>query len=326
MARSDLLLNLVTAGTSGDSKLFERTVEAIIAEERNKQHHILADRLTEGLRSSSNANKISSRFVNEDLRKLYHEINPTRKLNDLILTKLVKQVCDELVEEQHRYELLQSYNLEPRHRMILTGPPGNGKTSLAEALAHELMIPMYVVRYEGIIGSYLGETANKLNKLFEFVRTQRCLLFFDEFDAIGKERGDQHETGEIKRVVSSLLLQIDELPSHVVVVTATNHPELLDRAVWRRFQLRLSLPKPEKTQIEQWVENFRIRFENPLGYSNRTLSEKLYGLSFGEIEQFFLDIQRRYVLALPSSDMKTIIRERLKQWEAIFETNSDELE
>lgn len=326
MARSDLLLNLVTAGTSGDSKLFERTVEAIIAEERNKQHHILADRLTEGLRSSSNANKISSRFVNEDLKKLYHEINPTRKLDDLILTKLVKQACDELVEEQHRYELLQSYNLEPRHRMILTGPPGNGKTSLAEALAHELMIPMYVVRYEGIIGSYLGETANKLNKLFEFVRTQRCLLFFDEFDAIGKERGDQHETGEIKRVVSSLLLQIDELPSHVVVVTATNHPELLDRAVWRRFQLRLSLPKPEKTQIEQWVENFRIRFENPLGYSNRTLSEKLYGLSFGEIEQFFLDIQRRYVLALPSSDMKTIIRERLKQWEAIFETNSDELE
>ena len=92
------------------------------------------------------------------------------------------------------------------------------------------------MRYEAVIGSFLGETSGRLKKLFDFVRTHQCVLFFDEFDTLGKERGDVHETGEIKRVVSSLLLQIDALPSHVVVVTATNHAELLDRAVWRRFQ------------------------------------------------------------------------------------------
>ena len=91
-----------------------------------------------------------------------------------------------------------------------------------------------MVRYETLIGSFLGETAMRLAQLCAQARGQRCLLFFDEFDVIGKERGDQHETGEIKRVVSSLLLQIDQLPSHVLVVTATNHSELLDRAVWRR--------------------------------------------------------------------------------------------
>src|SRR3712207_6872521 len=96
-----------------------------------------------------------------------------------------------------------------------------------------------------MIGSYLGETAGRLKRVFEYARTTPCVLFFDEFDTIGKERGDVHETGEIKRVVSSLLLQIDALPSYVTVVVASNHPELLDRAVWRRFQLRLYLPPPK---------------------------------------------------------------------------------
>jgi len=96
------------------------------------------------------------------------------------------------------------------------------------------------VRYEAVVGSFLGETSSRLRRLFDFARTHPCVLFFDEFDTLGKERGDVHETGEIKRVVSSLLLQIDALPSYVVVVTATNHPELLDRAVWRRFQMRLT--------------------------------------------------------------------------------------
>ena len=101
---------------------------------------------------------------------------------------------------------------------MLEGAPGNGKTSLAEAIAAETMVPFYSVRYEGIVSSFLGETASRLDHVFEFARTRRCLLFFDEFDTIAKERADTHETGEIKRVVSTLLLQIDRLPSHVIVV------------------------------------------------------------------------------------------------------------
>ncbi|PDO10328.1 MAG: AAA family ATPase [Candidatus Reconcilbacillus cellulovorans] len=318
MARADLLLNLVVAGSKGDAQLFRRTVEALIAEERSKQHHVLADRLAESLKSLTSSREAPG-FLNEGTRNLLYEIVPKKDLDDLILPENVRNACVELIEEQHRCDLLRSYNLEPRHRVILVGPPGNGKTSLAEALAGALMVPMYIVRYEGIVGSYLGETANRLKRLFEFVRTQRCVLFFDEFDAIGKERGDKHETGEIKRVVSSLLLQIDDLPSHVVVVTATNHPELLDKAVWRRFQLRLFLPKPEKPQIEAWLERFRASFDRPLGHSVRTIAEKLYGLSFSEIEEFGLDVRRRYVLSLPDSDLRSIVRSCLKQWEGRFQ-------
>ena len=155
----------------------------------------------------------------------------------------------QLIEEQQRASLLRSHSFEPRHRVLLVGPPGNGKTSLAEAIAESLAVPLFIVRYEAMIGSFLGETAGRLKRVFDYARTTPCVLFFDEFDAVGKERGDTHETGEIKRVVTSLLMQIDELPSYVVVIAATNHAELLDRAVWRRFELRLSLPAPTEKQL-----------------------------------------------------------------------------
>jgi SpoVK/Ycf46/Vps4 family AAA+-type ATPase len=203
--------------------------------------------------------------------------------------------------------------LEARHRLLLCGPPGNGKTSLAEAIAEALALPLVVVRYEGVIGSYLGETANRLRAIFDFVRTRECVLFLDEFDTLGKERGDVHETGEVKRVVSSLLLQIDDLPDHVVVITATNHPELLDRAVWRRFQVRLLLPAPSHAQVAEWLRRFQARVDEPLGYEAVSLARRLKGLSFGEIEDFTADIARRKVLSAPAVKLKAIVTSQLSQ-------------
>jgi SpoVK/Ycf46/Vps4 family AAA+-type ATPase len=243
-------------------------------------------------------------------------------MDDLILSDIIRATCKELVEEQSRSDLLRSHNLEPRHRILLAGPPGNGKTSLAEALAAELAVPLLVVRYESVIASYLGETAVRLSRLFEQVRTRQCVLFFDEFDVVGKERGDIHETGEIKRVVSSLLLQIDALPSYVIVVTATNHPELLDRAVWRRFQIRLELPAPTHKQAEEWFRRFEDRMGEKLGVSVSTLAKSLKGANFSELEQFGQDIQRRYVLSLPQANMQQIIKERLSQWEYRYSLTS----
>jgi SpoVK/Ycf46/Vps4 family AAA+-type ATPase len=320
MSRADLLVSLVKAGSQGDQHLLRTTVEAIAAEERAKHHHLLADKLVANLRGS-----VPGPRPTEVLRSfdgghggLLYEIEPRRSLDSLLLTNPVLTACRELVEEQHRKELLRSYGVEPRHRVLLAGPPGNGKTSLAEAIASELMLPLFVVRYEAVIGSFLGETSGRLKRLFDFVRTHQCVLFFDEFDTLGKERGDTHETGEIKRVVSSLLLQIDALPSHVIVVTATNHAELLDRAVWRRFQLRLALPAPAAAQKEQWFMRLQQRLDAPLGMTPKTLAAKLRASSFSDLEQFCEDIQRRYVLALPSADLKSIVAERLKQWQARF--------
>ena len=320
MSRADLLVSLVKAGSQGDQQLLRTTVEAMAAEERAKHHHQLADKLVENLKGPKPGLRSADvvRSFDGGHGGLLFEVEPRRTLVSLLLNEAVATACRELVEEQQRKDLLRSYGVEPRHRVLLSGPPGNGKTSLAEAIATELLVPLFVVRYEAVIGSFLGETSGRLKRLFDFVRTHQCVLFFDEFDTLGKERGDTHETGEIKRVVSSLLLQIDALPSHVVVVTATNHAELLDRAVWRRFQLRLAVPAPTVAQKEEWFARLQKRLDAPLGMTPKALAAKLQASSFSDLEQFCEDIQRRYVLALPAANLKSIVVERLKQWRARF--------
>ena len=326
MARADLLLDLVKAGSQGDRTRFQKSVQALAADERAKRHTILADRLLAHLKTDVNGSlgSPSPPSVRGGTGPLVMELAPAHCLGEMILPNDTDEVIRELVEEQFRADLLRSYNLEPRNRVLLAGPPGNGKTTLAEAIANALSVPFLVVRYESVIGSYLGETAQRINQVFEYAKARQCVLFFDEFDAIGKERGDRQETGEIKRVVSSLLLQVDALPTYVVVVAASNHPELLDRAVWRRFQIRLELPMPSQSQIEEWFKRFEHRTQRTLGRSPRSLARSLRGLSFAEIEDFGTDVLRRTVLNGPNSDPEKITAHRLRHWEKRFSMSGDE--
>jgi AAA+ superfamily predicted ATPase len=314
MARSDLLIDLVDAEFRGDKQRFRILVEAIIAEERSNQHHLVADRLSELITTTGSSDLIRRDESATRVSDLVLDVIPKRQLATLQLAGGVRGAVEELIEEHKRSELLRSHNLEPRNRVLLDGLPGNGKTSLAEAIATETMLPFYVVRFEGVISSFLGETASRLDAVFEFVRTRRCVLFFDEFDTLAKERADTHETGEIKRVVSTLLLQIDRLPAHVIVVCSTNHPELLDRAAWRRFQLRLELDAPSRSDATRFLETLQLRLGGDLGLAPRTLADKLKGASYAELEQFALDVRRRLVLALPDGDAAAIARTRIEQW------------
>jgi len=321
MARSDLLVTLVEAGAKGDRTLLRHTVEAIVAEERSKQHHNYADRLLKAFDNSKvdkMRNVMFARQAPERDNEYLDEIRPSREIESLMLPEHVKRSVLELVAEQHRMELLRAHGLEPRHKVMLAGPPGNGKTSLAEALAYELGVPFFVVRYDAIIGSFLGETASRLRSVFDFVRRRPCVIFFDEFDALGKERGDTHETGEIKRVVSSLLMQIDALPSHNIVLAATNHPELLDRAVWRRFQLRLELPNPSPDQILAWLERYLATIpEFPAG-AFLQIVKHMGDVSFSEVEQFCLNVKRQWVLSIGSQPINKIIANELKLWQSRY--------
>ena len=332
MARADLLLNLIKYALSGNKPMVRKVAEAIAAEERGKNHTILADKLEAELQKNfsdfaqSNSNGINR--IQNDFRaeNLVTEIHPQKRMDSLILPKNVILQCEQYIQEQYRVDLLRSYGLEPRNRILLIGAPGNGKTSLAEAIAESLMMPLYVVKYDSIIGAYLGETASRLRKLIDFASSRKCVLFFDEFETLGKERGDTHETGEIKRVVSSLLLQIDDLPSHVTIIGATNHPELLDMAVWRRFQIRMNLPMPTRANVSLWLEKFQQKHNIDFGFSSETIAKKLLGANYSEIEEFGLSILRRHVLSLPDMNIKEIVTEELKNWSnrtAKVETNNN---
>ncbi len=233
-------------------------------------------------------------------------------MTTLFLEPSTRKACLKLVEEQGCADVLRAHGIEPRHRILLFGPPGNGKTSLAESLSSELTLPLFTVRYDAVVTSYLGETAKRLRKLFDFVRTEPCVLFFDEFDAIGKERGDLHETGEIKRVVTTLLLQLDDLPSYCVVVAATNHPELLDRATWRRFEIKLKLDHPSNEQMISYFAYRLSEFNDTSGYSAKRLNSIVAPRSFSDAEDFFLDLHRRYALAQGRISFRKIVTERVK--------------
>ena len=315
MARGDLLISLVQASTEGDLNKVRSTAEAIIADERVKNHHILADRLTRAMANGNHPRKMEfAGSSSQRWRDYAIEFVPRRRLEDIVLPDITRQACRELIEEQHRASVLRAHSLEPRHRVLLIGPPGNGKTSLAEAIAESLAVPFIVIRYEAVIGSYLGETASRLKHVFDYARTTPCVLFFDEFDAIAKERGDTHETGEIKRVVTSLLMQVDALPSYTVTVAATNHAELLDRAVWRRFQVRLELKAPSERELTKYFDTFVRTFDRPLGYSAATLASHLGRMSYAEAEEFCLDVRRRIVLGMGRNSLKKEVGDALKLW------------
>lgn len=315
MARSDLLLSIVRAGAAGDRAALRSSVEAAVAEERGKNHHILADRLQRALSTVTvTPPTVSSGTVNQAGKDTILETTPRRRLDDLILPLPVSEQIRQIIEEQHRADLLRSHGMQPRHRILLSGPPGNGKTSIAEAIAEQLAIQFFTVRYDALVGSYLGETNTRLARLFDYARTVPCVLFFDEFDSIGKERGDNHETGEIKRVVSFLLMQIDQLPSYVVTIAATNHAELLDRAVWRRFQLRLSLPQPTRDALAIYLQRQFESWPEPAGMKPEILASKLGKASYAEALEFCQTVRRQHILALGAEPLKNILKQQIELW------------
>ena len=316
MARSDLLVSLVRAGAAGDREMLKSAAEALMADERAKKHHILADRLHRAL----SAVPVTPPALTTSLnvagtgKEAIIEIQPRTRFEDLLLPFPVQENGRQLVEEHIRADVLRAHGYEPRHRILLSGPPGNGKTSFAEALAEALALPFFVVRYDALIGSYLGETNARLRKLFDYVRTQPSVLFFDEFDAIGKERGDTHETGEIKRVVSFLLMQLDQLPSYVVVVAATNHAELLDRAVWRRFQIRLSLPAPDRKHVEVFLDRVISNWPEAPRTSVQKIADKLGAVSYAEVLDFCQNIRRRHILGLGEIRIDDALATEINLW------------
>jgi SpoVK/Ycf46/Vps4 family AAA+-type ATPase len=312
MARSDLLLALVKAGSAGDKTGVRTITEAIIAEERTKQHTVLAERLQRALLVNGTAHSLAQQSQSNSARDFVVEMIPRRRLEDLFLSPESVSVIREFVEEQLRADVLRAHGVDPRHRILLQGPPGNGKTSLAEAIAESLNIPLYVIRYDAIIGSYLGETASRLRRVFDYIRTIPCLIFFDEFDAIGKERGDLHETGEIKRVVTSLLMQIDQLPSYTVIVGATNHPELLDRAAWRRFQICLELPTPTEQLLKKYFEQFLSTMGQKKDYASK-ITKAVGRISFSAAEQLCLNLRRKQILHADTLTFEGILAVELKR-------------
>jgi len=198
-------------------------------------------------------------------------------------------------------ELLSRKGVAARLGLLMHGPPGSGKTLLAGHLAVQLQRPIYSVRLDSLISSRLGETAKNIRGVFEFV-PQRGLLFLDEMDAIAKVRDDRHELGELKRVVNTVLQGLDSLPDEVVVIGATNHPHLLDPAIWRRFPYKVELKMPNADVRTQMWTQFLFEGEVDRKSDAELLARLSENLSGADIENIALAARRRAILddAFPS--------------------------
>lgn len=301
MPNGDLLKQLFRNYKSSDNPGFEAVAQQIIAEERQKNHHVLANDLQRILANGAVAVRRNGHFHplprnQEEDAGLLEIRHPDKYWPDLIITEENCALLERVVTEVRRAEVLETYGVRPKSRLLFCGPPGCGKTLTAEVLAGELGLPLLYTRFDAIISSYLGQTAANLRKIFDYAAVGRWVLFFDEFDAIGKSRDNLAEHGELKRVVNSFLQLLDSFTGQSLVIAATNHEGLLDRALWRRFDDILFFDRPTRTQIPAIVERKLSAFRHKALTLTEPLLDQMVGLAHADIERVCFDAIKEAVL------------------------------
>ncbi len=181
---------------------------------------------------------------------------PSENNDNIILSpNIYNKVEDYINLYQHQGELLKN-GLEISNSLLLYGVPGSGKTTIAKYISNKTGLPLITARFDAIVSSLLGNTSKNIRKIFEYADEKPCILFLDEFDAIAKARDDQYELGELKRVINSLLQNIDTFSKSNLLIGATNHPELLDKAIWRRFNTLIEVGLPNQNEVYKLIETF----------------------------------------------------------------------
>lgn len=312
MTTSRHLVALLQSHLAGDEQRFLTVATQIAAHEARQGHGKLAQELRDIIEAAKGkgatvarrgAGPVPIAQPKGELSSLLAARYLDVRLNAMVLPEPLKARLARVITEQRQQESLRARGLQPRRKLLLVGPPGSGKTMSAAALAGELKLPLFTVLYDGLMGKLMGETATRLRMIFDAIAIQRGVYFFDEFDAIGAQRAGPNDVGEIRRVLNSFLqfLENDDGPS--LVIAATNHPELLDKALFRRFDdvITYDLPTPEV--IQGILEGHLATFERK-ALSWPEVVEKAQGLSQAEVARAADEAAKAAVLA-GSNDIHT---------------------
>lgn len=308
MARGELMKKLLAS--FGEEEEFRAVAEQIISEEEKKNNRVLAKSLRKSLDAPQAGRQPKRQATLAPLLPFpdaagdfVERIEPTHDKSEIVLSAPNVRVLLELQREYRKSDEIRRHGLPVRSKLLFCGPPGNGKTLTAEVFAGELGLVLYVVKLDRLISSYLGETASNLRKIFDLARTQPCVIFFDEFDALARARDDEGEHNELRRVVNSLLVFIDRLQPKGFLIAATNHDKALDPAIWRRFDEIIWFEKPDQSMVRRFLrlkfKNFKTEFD-PLIWT-----DKLVGFSYAEIERACRQAIKSMII-----DGRNAIRER----------------
>lgn len=292
MATAKLLRQLIKTGAEGNHEAFKRVSEQLIQGEREKNHHLLANDLERILYGRRNTGGVPNSLLSDRIPKdkernlpLLQIKEAVRRMEDVVLSDDNASLLNELLQEHHRAEALQSYGLYPADRLLFCGPPGCGKTLTAEVLAGELGLPLAIVRIDSVVSSFLGETAANLRQVFDFIAATPMVVLFDEFDALAKERADTAEHGELKRVVNAFLQMLDAYEGKSILVAATNHERILDAAIWRRFDEVLVFESPNLEQLRRLLRIKLRGLRREFDIDDARVTSMFKGMSHADVER-----------------------------------------
>lgn len=292
MPSSLVLSKLFKAIATRDLRSATEIAEAMITREESRGHRSAAALL----RGALNSNGLSAANIAVpaiDVASSMIRERPGPPLDDVVLTPIARRELSEFATEwQHRDELSKR-GLVRRAKALFFGPPGCGKTLAARSLGTMMNLPVFTVRFSSVVGAYLGQTGANLRSVFRFAEATPCILLLDEFDAVGRTRGRLDDVGELDRVVISLLQELDHTVPSGVVIAATNMPESLDPAIWRRFDLSVEFPAPNRSELREFLG----RFQPARGRSRKATKSVPRELrSYADVEKWAIDHARRDVL------------------------------
>lgn len=221
--------------------------------------------------------------------------HPTMEESTIYLPNAISSRVDEFLMNISRYEEFSKVGAAMSSRLLIYGPPGTGKTRLTRKIAGTLKLPLLTIRCDTLVSSLLGQTSKNLRKVFDYAQSLPCVLFLDEFDALASARGNDRDVGELQRIVIALLQNIDALPESTVLIAATNHDALLDKAIWRRFGFRIPMPLPDKALRESLWQHFLKPFSST-HINIGALANASEGITGSNIEQICLDAKRNAVI------------------------------
>ncbi len=311
--KAGLIIKLIEAHNSENESLFEKALGDLADDEEKKGNASIAMSLKKAYSSdkkrtaSFSGSPISNMSYSvqgimplpkdkDSTLELLDVIQSTVKLSDIALTEKTSEVLSQIINEQKNAEDLLRKGITPTNRVLFCGPPGCGKTLAANAIAGELDLPMAYVRLDGLVSSYLGQTGTNIRKIFEFVKNKRMMLFLDEFDTIAKKRDDSNELGELKRVVTTLLQNLDSMQANVFLVAATNHHHLLDPAIWRRFDVSILMELPNQQQRETIINKFLSEYFEGISIKANILNILTNGMSGAQICNFMQSLAKNFVI------------------------------
>lgn len=262
MTTTDLVKQMFVSFNEKDQDAFVQAAREYIEHEKRKKHSAVAKDLEKALFLTNATPNGSRRFKNaipipRDSEKGFPLLEIQHfdiDIDALIIADDIKAQMEQVIREFKDADILSTYNLQNKKKILLCGKPGTGKTFSAQIVSSILNIPLVYIRFDAIISSYLGETASNLRKVFDYIESGTWVVLFDEFDIIGKDRDDIHEHGEIKRVVNNFLQMLDNFKSDSIIMAATNHQYILDPAIWRRFDDVIYYPLPNESTRKKLFE------------------------------------------------------------------------